>query len=612
MSVTEIPPKPTFDSPGNAPAGEENETLLQAVPDPFVPRHIGPNQAEAAKMLQALGFADMDAFIDKVVPAGIRTQRPLNLPKGQGEHTILKELRAIAAQNKAFRPYIGMGYSDCIVPLVIQRNILENPGWYTQYTPYQAEISQGRLEAMLNFQTMVADLTALPIANASLLDEATAAAEAMHVCQNVNPDRNIFFVSERCHPQTIAVVCTRAQALGIEVIVGAHESFEVNQNVFGALVQYPAGDGAIFDYESFAEKVHAAGALFVVAADLLALTLLRPPGEFGADIAVGSAQRFGVPLGYGGPHAAYFAIREQYKRLIPGRLVGVAKDAQGRPALRLALQTREQHIRREKATSNICTAQALLASMASMYAVYHGPEGLTRIARRIHLMTVVLAEGLKRLGCEVGVSRPPGEASAPVYFDTLRVHPGTKTCAAIVKLAESRQMNFRIIDDALIGISLDETTSEGDLIEILAVFNDGKPPGFSLTVLASAAVVEYPAPLARTSAFLQHPVFNTHRSEMEILRYMRRLEAKDLSLTTSMIPLGSCTMKLNAAAEMLPLARPEFSPGPHPFAPLSQTRGYQVIFRQLGGMAGGNHGALPRFSLQPNSGAQGDTPACLS
>src|SRR5665213_263262 len=428
-------------------------------PSPFIARHIGPSADERTQMLQHLGFAEMDAFIAQVVPPSIRVEKPLQLPAGWDEHAVLTELRAIASKNQVFRSFIGMGYSNCITSPVIQRNILENPGWYTQYTPYQAEIAQGRLEALLNFQTMTSDLTGLPMSNASLLDEATAAAEAMHLCQNVRPERNVFFVSETCHPQTIEVIRTRACPLEIEVVVGDHRTFQFHEKVFGALVQYPATDGTIFDYENFGKQAHEAGALLVVAADLLALTLLRPPGEFGADVAVGSAQRFGVPLGYGGPHAAFFATSDAYKRLIPGRLVGVSKDAQGRPALRLALQTREQHIRREKATSNICTAQALLANMASMYAVYHGPDGLKNIAGRIHLLTAILAEGLRRLGYSTG----------DLYFDTLRVGLGDKGSVEIVRLAESHRMNFRVLDTHTLGISLDETTMEKDVEAIFAV-----------------------------------------------------------------------------------------------------------------------------------------------
>ncbi|HEX4121536.1 MAG TPA: aminomethyl-transferring glycine dehydrogenase [Verrucomicrobiae bacterium] len=568
--------------------------LLQPT-DKFVHRHIGPSPEEKEQMLNALGFAGIDAFIDAVVPAGIRRHDPLQLPIGWGEHAVLNELRAIASKNQVFRSFIGLGYSDCITPPVIQRNILENPGWYTQYTPYQAEISQGRLEALLNFQTLTAELTGLPIANASLLDEATAAAEAMHLCQNVQPQRSVFFVSESCHPQTIDVVRTRARPLGIQVTVGDHRNFQFNETVFGALVQYPATDGAIFDYADFAKQAHAAGALLAVAADLLALTLLRPPGEFGADIAVGSAQRFGVPLGYGGPHAAFFATTDACKRLIPGRLVGVSKDSSGKPALRLSLQTREQHIRREKATSNICTAQALPANIASTYAVYHGPEGLKKIARRVLCMTTVLATALEKLGF-------PREQTGP-FFDTIKINLGEKA-PAILKAAETERMNFRLFDARTIGISLDETTNEKDVVDILALLNGGKAPAISLSELAASADLQFPAPLARAGDFLRQPVFNRHHSETEMLRYLRRLESRDLSLTTSMIPLGSCTMKLNGTAEMLPITWPEFA-RLHPFAPLSQTRGYQIIFRQLEQWLCAITG-FSACSLQPNSGAQGE------
>ncbi len=551
--------------------------------DKFVQRHIGPSAGETAQMLHQLGFASLDGLIDAVVPAGIRLPQPLQLPASLGEHDALNALRALAGKNQVFRSFIGMGYSDCVTPPVIQRNLLENPGWYTQYTPYQAEISQGRLEALLNFQTMTCDLTGLPIANASLLDEATAAAEAMHLCHNVRPERRVFFVSQTCHPQTIEVVQTRARPLGIEVVVGDHLTFALGETVFGALVQYPATDGAIYDYEGFAQKVHAAGALLVVAADLLALTLLRPPGEFGADVAVGSAQRFGVPLGYGGPHAAFFATTEACKRIMPGRLVGVSKDSAGRPALRLALQTREQHIRREKATSNICTAQALLANIASMYAVYHGPGGLKRIARRVQLLTAALAGGLKHLGFD------PAQAQPAPIFDTLKINVGAKR-GEILKAAEARRMNFRLFDDQTIGISLDEATGEKDVQDILAVFKSvvsSQSPDTSAVSLAMAKA-DYPEPLARTSPFLKQPVFNAHHSETEMLRYLRRLEARDLSLTTSMIPLGSCTMKLNGTAEMLPISWPEFA-RLHPFAPLGANARLPGPVPPIGAMAGGNH-----------------------
>jgi len=561
--------------------------------DTFARRHIGPNAGATALMLRELGFASLDALIAAVVPAGIRLQKPLNLPPALGEQEALNALRAIAGKNQVFRSFIGMGYSDCITPPVIQRNLFENPGWYTSYTPYQAEISQGRLEALLHFQTVTSDLTGLPIANASLLDEATAAAEAMRLCLNVHPDRRVFFVSQTCHPQTIEVVQTRARPLGIEVVVGDHRAFQCGQTVFGALVQYPATDGFIFDYQEFAQQIHAAGALLVVAADLLALALLRPPGEFGADVAVGSAQRFGVPLGYGGPHPAFFAATEACKRLVPGRLIGVSKDAAGHPALRLALQTREQHIRRQKATSNICTAQALLASIASMYAVYHGPDGLKKIAGRVHALAAVLASGLERLGF------PPDNKT---FFDTLTI--SVPDAAQLHAAARSCRFNFRPVSDRKVGISLDETTSLNDVEKILRLFHRDALEKFAVSDSFSKPGFPTGIPLARTSPFLKQPVFNAHHSETEMLRYLRRLEAMDLSLTTSMIPLGSCTMKLNAAAEMLPVSWPEFS-RLHPFAPLSQTPGCQEVFRQLEQWLVEITG-MAACSLQPNSGAQGE------
>ena len=567
-------------------------------PDQFVRRHVGPNATESRDMLAQTGFKSLDDLIDAAIPKNIHRGKKLNLPAARSEFRALADLKEIASQNQVFRSYIGMGYYDCITPAVIQRNVLENPGWYTQYTPYQAEISQGRLEALLNFQTMVADLTGLDIANASLLDEATAAAEAMTMCHSLKDGRNIFFVSENCHPQTIEVVQTRAQALGIEIVVGSHEHFSFTEKVFSALVQYPDTFGAIHDYSGFAEKAHAAGALLAVATDLLALTLITPPGEFGADIAVGSAQRFGVPLGYGGPHAAFFATRDEFKRHMPGRIVGVSRDSRGKPALRLALQTREQHIRREKATSNICTAQALLANMASMYAVYHGPEGLKAIASRIRKLTSILAAGLEKLGFRV-VS-PQSTVHSPGFFDTFTVALGSKQATDIVKVAESHRMNFRVINDKTIGISLDETTTAKDVAEIWQIFNGNEAPAFNIGDLAQKTVDSG----LRTSGFLKHKVFNSYHGETEMLRYLKRLESRDLSLTASMIPLGSCTMKLNAAAEMFPISWPEFAKI-HPFAPLKQTRGYQALFQQLEdwfaeitGFAG--------ISLQPNAGAQGE------
>jgi glycine dehydrogenase len=588
-------------------------------PDRFVNRHIGPDAAEIDAMLAHLGYSSLDELIDAAVPSNIRLSRPLQLPGGRSEFGVLNELRAIAAKNQVFRSYIGLGYHDCVTPAVIQRNILENPGWYTQYTPYQAEISQGRLEMLLNFQTMVCDLTGLEIANASLLDEATAAAEAMMMCHRLQHEqgRDVFFVSQDCHPQLIEVVQTRAKALGLGIVVGNHRSFNFDGKVFGALVQYPDTLGAVHDYQEFVNAAHAAGALVVVAADLLSLTLLKPPGEFGADVAVGSAQRFGVPLGYGGPHAAYFATREAFKRQMPGRLVGVSKDSRGRPALRLALGTREQHISREKATSNICTAQALLANMAAAYAIYHGPDGLKNIARRVHWLTAILSAGLERLGYKVGqASRLSSstrgdtdeEAGHLPCFDTLRVDLGSKRSGDIVKIAEANHVNLRIIDANTIGVTLDETVTEQELTDLVRIFNGNRAPAFTVRELAAALSTEVPPGippnLLRRSPILTHAVFNRYHSETEMLRYLKRLESRDLSLTTSMIPLGSCTMKLNATCEMFPVSWPEFS-RIHPFAPLSQTQGYQVLFEQLEKWLAEITG-FSAISLQPNAGSQGE------
>ncbi|KAM3115128.1 aminomethyl-transferring glycine dehydrogenase [Phormidesmis sp. 146-33] len=566
-----------------------------AYTDRFVDRHIGPRPSEVQQMLGELGLDSMEALISKAVPQGIRIQQPLKIGASRSEYELLTELKAIASQNQIFRSFMGMGYHNCITPPVIQRNILENPGWYTQYTPYQPEIAQGRLEALLNFQTMVIDLTGLEIANASLLDEGTAAAEAMSMSYGVGKTRaKSFWVSEACHPQTIAVVKTRALPLGIDVIVGDHQTFAFDTPIFGALLQYPATDGAIYDYQAFCDRAHESGAIVTVAADLLSLTLLKPPGEFGADIAVGNTQRFGVPLGYGGPHAAYFATREAYKRQIPGRIVGVSKDRQGQPALRLALQTREQHIRRDKATSNICTAQVLLAVIASMYAVYHGAEGLKRIADRIHYMTKLLATGLQKLGCTIG-SEP--------YFDTLHVQVSTQQAEEISRRAIAHQINLRQINDRTFGISLDETVCTDDLIALFQLFAGDHSAHFNPEDLLPVAT-SLPKNLTRTSPYLTHPVFQTYQSETELLRYLYRLQSRDLSLTTAMIPLGSCTMKLNSTSEMVPVTWSEFGQI-HPFAPVEQTEGYQILFQQLEewlaeitGFAG--------ISLQPNAGSQGE------
>ncbi|HEX3724179.1 MAG TPA: hypothetical protein VHV31_15430, partial [Nitrolancea sp.] len=532
-----------------------------AYTDAFMDRHIGPREHEIKEMLDLLGYGSLDELIDATIPRQIRTSRPLSFDavdpaigeRGRSEYDILKDMREIASKNRVFRSYIGMGYSDCITPPVILRNVMENPGWYTQYTPYQAEIAQGRLEALLNFQTMVSDLTGMEIANASMLDEGTSAAEAMTLSYAVKSrGRHLdqaFFVSDECHPQSIEVVKTRAQSIGIDVIVGDYRTFDFNTPVFGVLVQYPATDGVVFDYEDFARRAHDAGALVVVAADLLSLLLLRAPGEFGADVVVGNTQRFGVPLGYGGPHAAYLATRDEYKRQLAGRIVGLSKDVEGNPAVRLALQTREQHIRREKATSNICTAQVLLAIMASMYAVYHGPDGLKRIADRVHLLTATLAAGLTRLGYQIG-DQP--------YFDTLRVNLGEQSSSDIIAAAEARQINLRVIDSHTVGISLDETVTAADLGDLLSVFNHDAAPDFTVQELADAAETSIPEALQRTTPYLTHPVFNSYHSETEMLRYITRLQQRDLSLTISMIPLGSCTMKLNATAEMEPVTWPEF------------------------------------------------------
>lgn len=569
----------------------------------FARRHIAPDEEEIARMLATLGLESLDALIDETVPEEIRLEGGLRLPQARSEHDSLQALKALAGRNEVFRSFIGMGYSDCITPPVIQRNILENPGWYTAYTPYQAEISQGRLEALLNFQTMVADLTGLPVANASLLDEATAAAEAMYMCHGAaKGKRNAFFVSLDCHPQTIAVVRTRARSLDIEIHEGRTRDLDFEGRAFsGVLLQYPTTDGCLWDHEALVSRAHRAGTLVVVATDLLALTLVRPPGEFGADVAVGSSQRFGVPLGYGGPHAAFVAAREELTRLLPGRLIGVSRDAEGRTAFRMALQTREQHIRREKATSNICTAQVLLAVMAGMYAVYHGPEGLKAIARRVHGMAALLATGLRRLGFDVG--------SDP-FFDTLRVRLDRVSGERISGGARARRMNLRGYDDGSVGVALDEATSVTDLEELLTVFAGSRSLPFSLEELADEADRDLPPPFSRVSPFLTHEVFGQHHSEHEMLRYMRALEMRDLSLTTSMIPLGSCTMKLNATAEMMPVTWPEFA-RLHPYAPPEQTQGYRELMAQLGDWLGEITG-LPAVSLQPNAGSQGEYAGLLA
>ena len=586
-------PKSAFpEKPGEtAPAGSGPEELSR-----FVGRHIGPNDEEISAMLRGLGFEELETFIDATVPKSIRLAKPLDLPAGKSEQEALAELRAMAQRNRVMRNFIGAGYSDCVVPPVIQRNVFENPGWYTAYTPYQAEIAQGRLEALLNFQTMITDLTKLDIANASLLDEATAAAEAMHLCQAIVSGRNTFLVAENCHPQTIEVVQTRAYPLGIRVEVGDPERFAFNDQVFAVLLQYPATDGAIIDWENLIRRAHDAGALAIVAADPLALTLIRPPGEMGADVAIGSTQRFGVPLGGGGPHAAYIATRDEYKRHLPGRLVGVSHDAAGRPAYRLSLQTREQHIRRDKATSNICTAQVLLAVMASMYAVYHGPKGLRRIARRVHDLTCQLADGLEHLGYSLAHEN---------FFDTIRVDLGKRSSAEFQRRALQRGCNLRVLGPYTIGISLDETTTAADIELLLSIFSENR------FILPGSAPANRKSKIEnRKSEYLTHPVFNTYDSETEMLRYIRRLEARDLSLCHSMIPLGSCTMKLNATAEMFPVTWPEFS-RIHPFAPNDQLEGYREMCQQLESWLAEITG-FAAVSLQPNAGSQGEYAGLLA
>jgi glycine dehydrogenase len=551
-------------------------------------------------MLSELGYSTLDQLTDAAVPEGIRVKKALTLSAPLTETKALAKLKGIAAKNKLFKSYLGTGYYNCITPPVIQRNILENPGWYTQYTPYQAEISQGRLEALLNYQTVIADLTGLPIANASLLDEATAAAEAMSVAlasRSADSSR-VFFVSQDCHPQTLAVVRTRAEPLGVEVVVGDHRKINFAEAPFGVLLQYPATTGEIDDPSAFITAAHKAGVLVIMATDLLALTLLKSPGELGADIAIGSAQRFGVPLGFGGPHAAFFATRDEHKRKIPGRLIGVSKDAEGKPALRMALQTREQHIRRDKATSNICTAQALLANMASMYAVYHGAEGLKAIATRVHGLTGVLAQGLKKLGYCISNSH---------FFDTLSVAiPLSSDAKKVLATAEAKSINLRYLDAHTVGVSLDETVTLTEVDELLQVFAAAIGSKSNVSTESVGATIDWAIEpnLRRTSPFLTHPVFNSHRSETQLLRYIRQLESRDLSLTHSMIPLGSCTMKLNATSELMPVTWPEFN-SLHPFAPKNQTLGYQELFAELE-CALRECTGFDGVSLQPNSGAQGE------
>ncbi len=571
----------------------------------FAGRHLGPRDRDVPDMLQTIGVTDMDELIARTVPDAIRMQHRLDTPPAMSEAEYLRFIKDVSMKNQVFRTYIGQGYYDTHTPSVILRNVFENPGWYTQYTPYQAEISQGRLESLLNFQTVVSDLTGLPIANASLLDEATAAAEAMgmffHSLNKINsPERPKFFVDHDVFPQTLDVLHTRATPLGIELVSGDYRTAVIDNSFCGALVQYPNDKGSVEDYRDFISRVHAAGAFVAMATDLLALTLLKAPGELDADVALGSAQRFGVPLGFGGPHAAFFAVKEDFKRSIPGRIIGVSIDEDGHRALRMALQTREQHIKREKATSNICTAQALLANMAAMYAVYHGPDGLKRIAKRVSLLTHTLAESLKEYGYTV---------LSESYFDTIAVKTGNS--AAIREKAEASGINFRYFNtDGLIGISLDETTTTSDLADILALFTADSDDAVSFVIEDDKILSGIPSGLVRTSEFMTHEVFNAHHSESQMMRYIKILENKDLSLNTSMISLGSCTMKLNAATEMIPVSWTHWSKI-HPFAPGSQTGGYQHIAKELGSYLC-KITAFDACSLQPNSGAQGEYAGLLA
>ncbi|GGH00937.1 glycine dehydrogenase (decarboxylating) [Parapedobacter pyrenivorans] len=564
----------------------------------FEERHIGPSADEAAEMLDALGVQNLDQLIDETVPAQIRTAGTLRLPQALGETAYLRRMRAVADKNRVFKSYIGQGYYDVILPGVIQRNVFENPGWYTQYTPYQAEIAQGRLQALLNFQTMVIDLTGMEIANASLLDEATAAAEAMFMQYGLRKNKaaNTYFVSDNVFPQTLDVLHTRAQSYGIELLIGDLHDIPSTDDIFGVLVQYPAGDGTIADYKSLVEQLHARDISVCAVADLLSLVMLSAPGEWGADVVVGSTQRFGVPMGFGGPHAAYFATKDAYKRNIPGRIIGVTIDSNGDYALRMALQTREQHIRRDKASSNICTAQALLAIMAGFYAAYHGPKGLRQIGERIHGLTVLLDRALQQLGYA---------QLNDTYFDTLRVELG-ELAGPLHAEALNNDVNL-YYQGTIAAIAIDETTTYQDIETLVRIFAKLKAKTVNdvdLAALADTIATCVPQALQRTSAYLTHPVFNSHHSEHEMLRYIKSLEAKDLSLCHSMIPLGSCTMKLNATTEMIPVTWPEFG-GLHPFAPIDQVGGYMQVINELDSWLSEITG-FTKVSFQPNSGAQGE------
>jgi len=572
----------------------------------FVSRHIGPADSDVAEMLKTLQLSSLDELVRQTIPGQILRSKGLDLGEGMSEAAALAKARWYADQNQVFKSFIGQGYHGTLTPTVILRNIMENPGWYTAYTPYQAEIAQGRLEALLNFQTMVMDLTGMPIANASLLDEGTAAAEAMHLAQSVckNAKANKIFVWHGCHPQTVEVIQRRAEPLGIEVVVGCKEKYPFDDNTFAAVIQYPSSKGALKDFTSFVERAHAVKALVIVATDLLALTMLKPPAEWGADIVVGSAQRFGVPLGFGGPHAGFMSTKDEYKRAIPGRLIGVSIDADNNPALRLALQTREQHIRREKATSNICTAQVLLAVMASMYAVYHGPKGLKRIAERTHRLAVAFREGLKKLGLAEGDA---------AFFDTVNVSLPAGTAAKVVAKAAEFKYNLRPVDAQTVGVSFDETSTRKDVENLWTAFaaaNGSAASQLDFDKIEAAAPEVYPGSMARTSPFLTHPVFNSYHSETEMLRYISRLQAKDISLIHSMIPLGSCTMKLNATTEMVPVTWPEFNQL-HPFAPVAQVKGSLGMIRELEGMLAEITG-FAGVSVQPNAGSAGEYAGLLA
>ncbi|KAG0165194.1 glycine decarboxylase subunit P [Apophysomyces sp. BC1034] len=586
--------KPTFHAPLPTIRLQHTTRPAQALAplDTFPRRHIGPQNNDLDHMLKQVGVRDINELLAKTIPPAIRSPKALALKEGVSERELLKRLKEMASKNKVLKTYIGQGYTDVVVPNVILRNVMENPAWYTQYTPYQPEISQGRLESLLNFQTMVTDLTALPIANASLLDEGTAAAEAMLMTwQAARRKKNVFVVDENCHPQTIACVKTRAESFNIQVVVADvfnYKFADQKKDLCGVLLQYPNTRGAVQDYEALTATVHTAGGQVAVATDLMALAVLKAPGEFGADIALGNSQRFGVPLGFGGPHAAFFACKEEHKRRIPGRLVGVSKDAAGNIAYRLALQTREQHIRREKATSNICTAQALLANMSAMYAVYHGPQGIKDIALRIHGLTGVLAQGLRESGLVI-----ENDGS---FFDTLAVKVGDSS--AVIQKALEKGINLRTLDSETVSLTLDETVTMNDVSDLLRVFQAGDVDALQIGGL------QFPEQLRRTSTYLQNPVFNSYHSETEMLRYIHHLESKDLSLVHSMIPLGSCTMKLNATTEMIPVTWPEFA-NIHPFAPVNQTEGYREMLTELGDDLAEITG-FDGVSLQPNSGAQGE------